>query len=235
LTTVVYAVGSFTDFSLSTYFSNIDAGYTTGPLVDGANYGVTVAAADDAGNNIATTLKRLRTSPRFTSATTIAADYSTYGWNTDQGWEVAVDSVNGTSYGWYAFDKDPISEWHSAVVSGSSMPSNPRIIQIKYPEHVTIQHYRLMCRPGSADIYSPRLWNLQGSNNNINWTNIGTQQGPYDYWPYASEVQEFDVSFNKTSYMYFRLRVTDARYSNQIRSHGNLFCVFKEVEIDTLD
>jgi hypothetical protein len=236
LTTVVYAVGSFTDFSLSTYFSNIDAGYTTGPLVDGNMYRVVVAAADDAGNNNVTTLKRLRTSPRFTSATTIAADYSTYGWNTDQGWEVAANSAHvSDTQGWNAFDKDPISSWHSAGISGSSMPSNPRIIQIKYPEHVTIQRYRLMCKPGSEDVYYPRLWNLQGSNNNINWTNIGTQQGPYDYWPDASEVQEFDVSFNKTSYMYFRLRVTDARYSNQTRSHGTLFAQFREVEIDTLD
>jgi len=206
--------------------------------VDGANYGVVVAAADDAGNNIATTLKRLRTSPRFTSATTIAGDYSTYGWNTDQGWEVAVDSIqNSFTHGWQAFDKDPISIWHSAPVFGDSMPSNPRIIQIKYPEHVTIQRYRLICRPGNTDIYTPRLWNLQGSNNNINWTNIGTQEGPYDYWPDASEVQEFDVSFNKTSYMYFRLRVTDTRYSNQTRvtGGGTLYCVFLEVEIDTLD
>jgi hypothetical protein len=46
-----YAVGSFTDFSLSTYFSNIDVGYTTGPLVDGANYyGVAVSATDTTGN-----------------------------------------------------------------------------------------------------------------------------------------------------------------------------------------
>jgi len=50
LTTVVYAVGSFTDFSLSTYFSNIDVGYTTGSLVDGNMYRVVVAAADATGN-----------------------------------------------------------------------------------------------------------------------------------------------------------------------------------------
>jgi hypothetical protein len=51
ITSDQYAVGSFTDFSLSTYFSNIDAGYTTGSLVDGANYyGVAVSAMDTTGN-----------------------------------------------------------------------------------------------------------------------------------------------------------------------------------------
>jgi hypothetical protein len=51
ITSDQYAVGSFTDFSLSTYFSNIDAGYTTGPLVDGTNYyRVAVSAMDSTGN-----------------------------------------------------------------------------------------------------------------------------------------------------------------------------------------
>jgi hypothetical protein len=52
ITSDQYAVGSFTDFSLSTYFSNIDAGYTTGSLVDGSTnyYGVAVSAMDTTGN-----------------------------------------------------------------------------------------------------------------------------------------------------------------------------------------
>jgi hypothetical protein len=54
ITSDQYAVGSFTDFSLSTYFSNIDVGYTTGSLVDGAVYMVVVTAVDDAGNKNST-------------------------------------------------------------------------------------------------------------------------------------------------------------------------------------
>jgi hypothetical protein len=52
ITSDQYAVGSFTAFSLSTYFSNIDAGYTTGPLVDGSTnyYSIAVSAMDTTGN-----------------------------------------------------------------------------------------------------------------------------------------------------------------------------------------
>jgi hypothetical protein len=44
-----YAVGNVSDFALSTYFSNIDAGYTTGSLVNDNSYSIAMSALDNIG------------------------------------------------------------------------------------------------------------------------------------------------------------------------------------------
>jgi hypothetical protein len=102
LTTLVYAVGSFTDFSLSTYFSNIDVGYTTGPLVDGANYyGVAVSAMDSTGN---VGVGVVRGTPPFinsiidyTSLSRATLNTIGYGWT-------QIKYIPGTSTTWFPGD-----------------------------------------------------------------------------------------------------------------------------------
>jgi hypothetical protein len=84
ITSDQYAVGSFTDFSLSTYFSNIDAGYTTGSLVDGSagNYRVAVSAMDTTGN-----VGVVRVTPSFINS---LIDYTS----------LSRATLNTIGYGW---------------------------------------------------------------------------------------------------------------------------------------
>jgi hypothetical protein len=157
-------------------------------------------------------------SPKFSSATALASDYnSTYGWDTNNGWEVSASTVLDTNTpAVNAFNKIHTDDWHSALSDGN-MATIPQLLAIKYPIAVTVFKYKLWANATSSDSnrHFPRIWKLQGSNDGSSWTDIGSEQQE-DTWPYVADVasmKEFTVS-NTTAYTRYRLRITSGRYSN---------------------
>jgi hypothetical protein len=170
-------------------------------------------------------------SPKFSSTTVLASDYnSTYGWDTNSGWEVSASTTNGGGEGWEAFNKvhDENNIWHSGNSSGN-MASTPQLISIKYPIAVTVFKYKLWERGRSSDDnrWFPHTWKLQGSNDGSSWTDIGSEQQE-DSWPYTSGVsnmKEYTVS-NTTAYTRYRLRFTNGRYNNSTTNQDyNYVCI----------
>jgi alpha-tubulin suppressor-like RCC1 family protein len=151
-----------------------------------------------------------RENPDFTANSTLHTDYSsTYGWTTNSGWEVsAKDEFSSTYAAWKAFNKnDGGDTW----LSGSAPSENsPQWLKIKYPSTQVIKSYVIKARDNDSPRF-PTVWKLQGSNNDSDWTDIGTEQ-TVSLWSVASE-KSFDVSSNTTAYQYYRLRITGARES----------------------
>jgi hypothetical protein len=151
-----------------------------------------------------------RENPDFTANSTLHTDYSsTYGWTTNSDWEVsAKDEFNTTYPVWKAFNKN---DGGDAWLSGSApSTSSPQWLKIKYPSQQVIKSYVIKCRDNSSPRF-PTAWKLQGSNNDSDWTDIGTEQ-TVSLWSIASE-KSFDVSSNTTAYQYYRLRITGSRES----------------------
>jgi hypothetical protein len=151
-----------------------------------------------------------RENPDFTANSTLHTDYSsTYGWTTNSGWEVSAKDEFSTTYeAWKAFNKN---DGGDAWLSGSApSASTPQWLKIKYPSSQVIKSYVIKARDNPSPRF-PTAWKLQGSNNDSDWTDIGTEQ-TVSLWSIASE-KSFDVSSNTTAYQYYRLRITGSRES----------------------
>ena len=153
-----------------------------------------------------------RENPDFTANSTLHTDYSsTYGWNDDDGWEVsAKDEFSNGSYPvWKAFSKTYAS--NNNWLSGSApSTSSPQWIKIKYPSSQVIKSYVIRARENASPRW-PTAWKLQGSNNDSDWTDIGSEQTQTEWVP--NQNKSFDLSTNTTAYQYYRLRITGAKES----------------------
>jgi hypothetical protein len=152
-----------------------------------------------------------RENPDFTANSTLETDYSsTYGWTTNTGWEVSAKDIFSSTYSaWKAFNKnyEPDNTW----LSGSApSTSSPQWLKIKYPSQQVIKSYVIRSRDDDSPRF-PTAWKLQGSNNDSDWTDIGTEQTQTE-WEIDAD-KSFDVSTNTTAYQYYRLRITGARES----------------------
>jgi hypothetical protein len=152
-----------------------------------------------------------RENPDFTANSTLHTDYSsTYGWGDDNEWEVsAKDEFSSTYEVWKAFSKTYAS--NNNWLSGSAPSENsPQWIKIKYPSQQVIKSYVIRARENASPRW-PTAWKLQGSNNDSEWTDIGTEQTQTEWVP--NQNKSFDLSTNTTAYQYYRLRITGARES----------------------
>src|SRR6056300_310031 len=152
-----------------------------------------------------------RENPDFTANSTLHTDYnSTYGWTTNSGWEVSAKDEFSTTYeAWKAFSKTYAS--NNNWLSGSAPSENsPQWIKIKYPSQQVIKSYVIRARENASPRW-PTAWKLQGSNNDSEWTDIGTEQTQTEWVP--NQNKSFDLSTNTTAYQYYRLRITGARES----------------------
>ena len=100
----------------------------------------------------------------------------------NNGWEVsAKDEFSSTYEVWKAFSKTYAS--NNNWLSGSApSTSSPQWLKIKYPSQQVIKSYVIRAR----DNASPRLptaWKLQGSNNDSDWTDIGSEQTQTEWVP----------------------------------------------------
>ena len=129
---------------------------------------------------------------------------------TDNGWEVsAKDEFSSTYEVWKAFSKT--YAYNNNWLSGSApSTSSPQWLKIKYPSAQVIKSYVIRARDNSSPRF-PTAWKLQGSNNDSDWTDIGSEQTQTEWVP--NQNKSFDVSSNTTAYQYYRLRITGARES----------------------
>src|SRR6056300_390472 len=152
-----------------------------------------------------------RENPDFTANSTLHTDYSsTYGWTTNSGWEVSAKDEFSTTYEvWKAFSKTYAS--NNNWLSGSAPSENsPQWIKIKYPSQQVIKSYVIRARENASPRW-PTAWKLQGSNNDSDWTDIGSEQTQTEWVP--NQNKSFDLSTNTTAYQYYRLRITGAKES----------------------
>src|SRR6056300_1491611 len=152
-----------------------------------------------------------RENPDFTANSTLHTDYnSTYGWTTNSGWEVSAKDEFSTTYeAWKAFSKTYAS--NNNWLSGSAPSENsPQWIKIKYPSQQVIKSYVIRARENASPRW-PTAWKLQGSNNDSDWTDIGSEQTQTEWVP--NQNKSFDLSTNTTAYQYYRLRITGAKES----------------------
>ena len=153
-----------------------------------------------------------RENPDFTANSTLHTDYSsTYGWGDDNEWEVsAKDEFSSTYAVWNAFNKGDGAANNNWLSGSAPSTSSPQWLKIKYPSQQVIKSYVIKARDNASPRF-PTAWKLQGSNNDSDWTDIGTEQ-TVSLWSVASE-KSFDVSSNTTAYQYYRLRITGSRES----------------------
>jgi hypothetical protein len=114
--------------------------------------------------------------PYFTSATTIATSSD---WPDNAGFEITRSSASiGEGYdGWKSFE-----ETNPGVGWATSSTSN-EWVAITYPSQVQLHKYTLISRSdGMAGERYPRSWQLQASNGNNVWTDIGALQVPQSPW-----------------------------------------------------
>ena len=153
-----------------------------------------------------------RENPDFTANSTLHTDYnSTYGWGDNNEWEVsAKDEFSSTYPVWNAFNKGDGAANNNWLSGSAPSTSSPQWLKIKYPSQQVIKSYVIKARDNASPRF-PTAWKLQGSNNDSDWTDIGTEQ-TVSLWSVASE-KSFDVSSNTTAYQYYRLRITGSRES----------------------
>jgi hypothetical protein len=114
------------------------------------------------------------TTPQFTSNNTVIIDGVTL---TD---EYIVSSISHTYINraaYAAFDKntDSTNFFHSMV---HNMATNPIWIQIQYPQPVSLNNYTITPRNDRIDHQrAPEDFEIQGSNDNTNWTTLSTNTG----------------------------------------------------------
>lgn len=182
----------------------------------------------------------IRLTPKFMSDTVVAENYnSEYGWETNVGWECYSNGHLSNQLPWRLFDKSvdtpvsAITNWHS---SNRTLATDPAIVTIKYPVECTVKRYRLTTRQftdGTSFTWSPRNWKLQGSNDNLTWTDIGDEQIVADAWlPLIRK--EFDVSFNSVAYTHFRLRITRSIQHHSILDDYGSYVAIEEWELETV-
>ena len=184
---------------------------------------------------------RIRVTPRFTSATTVDTDSYLTGWNTSVGWSVTANSVLSSPSlpGWHAFEKTITygsTNWHSDNANGL-MEINPHILTIISPEAFIVKKYRLWDSGNSVQVYRwfPGVWKLQGSNNDIDWEDIGIEQVE-DTWPFVANVatmKEYDVSSNTNAYTMHRLRITSGRRDDNSETQNYNYVSIGEWELES--
>ena len=157
-------------------------------------------------------------SPRFTSDTSVASDYKSYGWDTDNGWIITASSIY-TLNPFSAFDKTS-SEWLSTNAGVSE--ASPAWLCIKFPTPVVINSYSITSRDfSSTNIRFPSIWRVQGSNiggnNDKDWIDLEMERVALT-WTVQEQFFTDNINISNTPYMYYRLRITKTLLNN---SGGN--------------
>lgn len=101
---------------------------------------------------------------------------------------------DGNGPAWKGFDRNDNTYYHSSTASAPN-----RWIKIQYPSAVTLKSYRIATFAHVA----PTDFDIQGSNNDSDWTNIVSKTG--ENW---SSVQDKTFAVDSPDkYVYFRLFV----------------------------
>ncbi len=103
----------------------------------------------------------------------------------------------GSDYPWKAFDGNDATYWQA----------DPHIITwLAYEAIVTLTIKKYAWRGYSgADVYNPKDWTFEGSNDGVTWDVIDTQTG---YVSGAGTLEEFETPGNIGSYARHRINIT---------------------------
>ncbi len=166
--------------------------YTGETLALTANGGFFGADFKADGESVALTVAS-PTTPLMTSATTPAGHIVTES-----------STFSTTAVGWKAFNGvagDSPDAWYSSSVSP------PHWIAREFPSAVRVSEYRIA--PRSSDFYlaaqSPNEWELQGSNDGVDWTPLDARSG-ITGWA-AGVYKVFSIA-TPASYKHYRLYIT---------------------------
>ncbi len=99
------------------------------------------------------------------------------------------------SIAYQAFDQNINTAWNSTVNNGG-------ILQYQFSSSKVIKRYYI--KKYSTQLYHPKDWTFQGSNDGVTWTTLDTVTG------HNSTLVDYTSSLlaNTTSYSYYRLNVT---------------------------
>jgi hypothetical protein len=154
--------------------------------------------------------------PRFTSNTTV--DSTTYGWDTDQGWEIGQSSSNNPGILQNAFDKNNtpsgITVSTNWVSAGQPTASNPEWMSIRYPYPVTVKSYEFWARNTTDNfVRAPSKFRLQATNlsspSESDWIDIQPEQNELSWT--QNEMRTFSDINQNQSFMHYRLYITESR------------------------
>jgi hypothetical protein len=116
--------------------------------------------------------------------------------NTTPEGAVSASSFQSTNFPWRAFDNSTSTFWQSNTINSAS-------IAYQFPSGKIIKQYAFLSYSVS-NIFSPRNWFFEGSNDNITYTIIETVTG---FTTATNTWYVRNVSSNTTSYTWYRMRI----------------------------
>lgn len=166
------------------------------------------------GHALSTGLKQ---SPKFTTSSSLAPDFSSaYGWDTDQGWEVRASSVNslGLQDEWRAFTKATgrtDNFWMSDINGPSVTAENPQWLEIQYPKQTSIVSYSITSRNWTEFVRFPSRWRLQGSNDRNMWIDLEPTRDESSWSAGQTKTYEDNINVSHHAYTHYRLYIEDCK------------------------
>lgn len=116
-------------------------------------------------------------------------------------------SVSESSYGWMLFDRSAATKWHNG---GATLPG---WVSLDTGATTRFNKYRLQSRDSYDDW--PRAWKIQGSNNNVDWSDLHTVVRAY-HVNYGGNWSEWYTFKNENYYRYYRYYVTEGQDKSYI-------------------
>ena len=116
---------------------------------------------------------------------------------TPSGVAFSTSGSTSTNFPWNAFDQSTSTIWQSQVANSGS-------IGYQFTSGKIIKQYAFLSYAAS-NIFSPRNWTFQGSNDGVSYTTIETVTA------FTTAVNTWyvrDISSNTTSYTYYRMNIT---------------------------
>ncbi|RPK28778.1 SPRY domain-containing protein [Paenibacillus xylanexedens] len=111
--------------------------------------------------------------------------------------EVKSSSQSGSNFNWNCFDGNNQTQWSSTSAIGS--------ITYKFSTKKKISAYSITAPSSFSSTYSPKSWDLFGSNDDLNWTKIDSQINITDWTANMTKVFEFSKNDN---YQFFKFDFT---------------------------
>ena len=166
-------------------------------------------------SNIEIKISNLGIIPKFTSSTSV------------NGFSVSASSSWSSSYeAWKAFNGD-ITGYDCWASSSTPDITNPQWLKVSLPEDKSITGYSITTR--ALNNNSPKDWELQGSNDNINWVTIHSNIGNQNNTTPRTDYYYFDET---QPYKYYRLFITKT-VINQFVTIGE-FKLFNKINTNIL-
>jgi hypothetical protein len=109
----------------------------------------------------------------------------------------------------YAFNKSYTGAVND-IWGGGSLPD---WIRIRYPTNVLVKEYSITSRADLTNTYPPHTWNLEGSNDGVDWVildhqyRVGTAFSP-------GKTITFQLQETHSAYTQYRLYITESLYQN---------------------